>query len=118
MNTAPRLRLRFFFEVGSGVCLWAADAATEAALGDVVTPEQLPLPGNLHHTLRHLIAWFDTSIDWEHPTQPGPHWDAEEAQRFELARWRAGQALRQALPSEQFELLDGPGPHANTSVTA
>ncbi|MFC6661259.1 hypothetical protein [Deinococcus multiflagellatus] len=35
-------RLRFFFDTGSGICLWAGDPATEARYGLAVDPQTLP----------------------------------------------------------------------------
>ncbi|WP_089417455.1 hypothetical protein [Vitreoscilla filiformis] len=117
LSPPERLRLMLRFDPGSGVCLWAIDDTTRAALGDgAVEVERLPLDANLRHRLWHLIAWFDTSIDWNDPLQPGPFWSAAEAERFQHACQDTLAALRHALPPDRYEVLDDP--QAATGSTA
>lgn len=59
----------------------------------------LDLAENTRRQATHLIAWYDTSIDWDHPIGPSP-WSADEQIRFE----RAAQAL---LSSLRAQLGDG-----------
>lgn len=107
----PTLRLRYFFDPGSGVCLWAGDAATREALGDYpVAATQLPLSRNTACWLAHLIAWFDTSLDWDDPGQPGSPWPPGEAARFRTAADAGLARLRAELPAERFLLIDARTP--------
>ena len=108
---AAPLRLRYGFEAGSGVCLWAADAATCAALGDeAITPERLPLSRNTCCWLAHLVAWFDTWLDWDAPPQRAPHWSQAEAARFSQAADVGLARLRAELPAAGFTLIDSRTP--------
>ena len=66
----PRLRMEF--DPGSGTCLWADDLEAREGLGSAVDHHRLPLSDNTRRWLDHLIAWFDVSIDWNSPTEPGP----------------------------------------------
>jgi hypothetical protein len=83
-----------WFDPGSGVCLWGANAATVEAFGYPIDTRRLPLTDNLRYALEALIAVFNTSIDWDYPPGPSP-WSAEQWQRWRqsgnelLARLRA-----------------------------
>ena len=79
--------LRFFFEYG-GPCLWAGDAATEAALGYAVDKTALPISRALADELEALEAEFQTSLDWSDPATPSP-WTKEHQTDFAV---RAGAA--------------------------
>ncbi len=79
-----RFRLRFFFDAGSGVCLWSADAATRARYGVAVTAEQLPLRAATRQEIARLVAWYDASLDWDDPAGPTP-WSPEACARFNAA---------------------------------
>ena len=101
--TGP-LRLRFAFEAGAGVCLWAANDDAQARFGLAVEQADLPLDGALRQTGEALIERFDTSLDWTDPAGPTP-WTAGEADAFESAAsaWLAD--LRAAL-GDGFEIVD------------
>lgn len=76
------MRLRFFFDPGSGVSFWTADADAHARFADYpVETEKLALPAALTARGEALITRFDTSIDWEDPGGPGG-WTAAEFARF------------------------------------
>lgn len=77
-------RLRFFFDAGSGVCLWSADVATRAQYDVAVMTEQLPLRAATRQEVARLLAWYDTSLDWDNPAGPTP-WSPEECTRFNAA---------------------------------
>lgn len=49
---------RFFFDAGSGVCLWAADEGTKQRYGYPVEHWDLPLSENTKRWLTYLIAWY------------------------------------------------------------
>jgi hypothetical protein len=74
-------RARFWFDPGSGVCLWGADTATVEAFNYPIDTRRLPLTDNLRYALDALIAIFNTSIDWDYPPDPSP-WSAEQWQRW------------------------------------
>lgn len=61
------MRLRFFFDAGSGVCLWAQDEEAKQRFGYAVDLEALDLPRDLHADLTQLIADYDATIDWNNP---------------------------------------------------
>lgn len=93
------MRLRYAFEAGSGVCLWAQDTEAQQHFADfAIELEQLALSRNTDAWLRHLLAWFDTSLDWDDPARAGACWDAAEQQRFVLAARHGLQLLQQELP--------------------
>lgn len=61
------MRLRFFLDAGSGVCLWAQDDAAKARFGYAVDLDDLKLPRDLAADLMHLMADYDATIDWNDP---------------------------------------------------
>jgi hypothetical protein len=61
------MRLRFFFDAGSGVCLWAQDDAAKQRFGYAVELDDLDLPHDLRADLVQLIADYDATIDWNNP---------------------------------------------------
>ncbi|MBZ9713386.1 hypothetical protein [Deinococcus multiflagellatus] len=89
-------RLRFFFDTGSGICLWAGDPATEARYGLAVDPQTLPLPPELVAEAERLIALWDTGIDWNDPGGSSP-WTAEDTRRFQAQAEALLDRLRVAL---------------------
>ncbi len=92
----PSYRLRFFFDAGSGVCLWSGNAAARGRYGIAIAPAQLPLPEATQQEMTRLIAWYDTSLDWEHPTGPTP-WSPAERAQFEAAARALLAQLREQL---------------------
>lgn len=61
--------LRFFFDAGSGVCLWAQDDAARRRFGYAVEPDALDLPPQLHVEMLQVIAAYDATIDWNDPAR-------------------------------------------------
>jgi hypothetical protein len=61
------MRLRLFFDAGSGVCLWAQDEEAKQRFGYPVDLNALALPRDLHADLVRLIADYDATIDWDNP---------------------------------------------------
>ena len=103
--------LRYFFDTGSGVCLWAANDRARGRFGYAVALDDLPLSENTRRWLLHLVAWHDTAIDWSAPPQAASGWTAEEAQRFQAAADRGLALLRQDLPAPDWQVIDDrPGP--------
>jgi hypothetical protein len=87
---------RYFFDAGSGVCLWSANDAAREKFGYPVTLESLGLPENLLREALHIVTWYDTSLDWSYPPSPSP-WSEEERARFIEASQRLLSNLRQQL---------------------
>lgn len=105
-NGTAVLRLRYFFDAGSGTCLWSGNAPAEACCGYAIDVDALPLGANTRAALRHLVAWYDTSIDWDDPGNPAGLWHSEERARFGRAAQDALDRLRRELPASRFELVD------------
>lgn len=101
---AATYRLRFFFDAGSGVCLWAANDAARSRFGYAVDAEQLPIPAPLAERLASLIAEYDRSIDWSHPPGPSP-WDAQQKTQFQRDAMRAVELLAEALGAD-YEVVE------------
>jgi len=99
-------QLRFFFDPGSGVCLWAKNDAAREKFGYPVEHWELPLSENTKRWLQHLVAWFDTSIDWDAPSDSDDYWSEEELQRFKVAARKGFELLRQELHMPQYEFFD------------
>ncbi len=89
---------RFFFDAGSGTCLWAANTAARDAFGYAVDHRRLALPEPLLAVLDGLIARHDTSIDWDDPGSPGP-WTAQDRASFAADALAALARLRTELPA-------------------
>ena len=75
------MRLRYFFDPGAGICLWAADDEARAQFGYPVELEQLNLSQDTIAFGNRLIASFDGSINWSDPAGPSP-WSEEHRSRF------------------------------------
>lgn len=101
-------RLRYFFDAGSGVCLWAGDAATEARYGYAVALDALPLSDETRGALGRLIAAFDRSIDWADPGGTDAR-GAGATERFADAAREGLALLRRELSARGFEVVDESG---------
>jgi hypothetical protein len=98
--------IRYLFDPGSGACLWAANEEAKSRFGYPIAHWELPLSENTKRFLQHLVAWFDTSIDWSSPGDADDYWTAEELDRFKASAANGLQLLRQELPSAQYEFID------------
>lgn len=105
-------RLRFFFDPGAGVCLWADSDATRKQFDYPVDARNLPLPEDTRRRVSSACAWFDTGIDWDYPPGASP-WDQEERERFNVAAQELLTLLREQLGSE-FEIVDESGTAGRT----
>ncbi|WP_203925038.1 hypothetical protein [Rugosimonospora africana] len=88
-----------FFDAGSGGLLWMASLADRARWGQPVDLTRLPISADLRDELIRLVTWYDTSLNWDYPPDPGP-WCESECERF-------NGSVRQALSRLREEL--GPG---------
>jgi len=75
---------RFFFDAGSGGVLWTTDPKDWETWGHPVDIDLLPISQELRVELDRLIAWYDTSLNWDYPPNPGP-WRESECQQFSQA---------------------------------
>ena len=96
--------LRLSFDAGSGVCLWSMNDEARHRFGVAVDHRQLPLSENTQRWLDHLIAWYDTSIDWDAPSFAHERWTAGEANRFLAAFQRGLDLLREELSAAEFDI--------------
>ena len=97
-------RLRYFFDPGSGVCLWAANESANAAYGYAVDHNDLPLSAKTTTLLSRLTAKFDQSLDWNNPAERGPEWTTAAEQEFMGDADLGLQALRDELGTAEFEV--------------
>lgn len=98
--------IRYFFDLGSGVCLWAKNEDAREKFGYPIEHWELPLSENTNRWIQYLISWFDTSFDWSSPADSDNYWSEEELQRFNQAAKKGLELLRQELPSPQYEFID------------
>jgi hypothetical protein len=99
-----KLRLRFFFDAGSGTCLWTGNDAARSRFDYCVDPDDLPLSASSRERVRALVRRYDESIDWDYPPNP-PLWSEEESTRFALDARELLDVLRAELGAD-FELVD------------
>ena len=99
-----RLRLRFFFDAGSGTCLWAGNDAARERFDYAVDPDELPLPAHTREYLQALLRRYDESFDPDYPPGP-PLWSEEESAQFTRDAAELLDALRTGLGPD-FELVD------------
>ena len=98
----PQYELRYFFDAGSGVCLWSANDDARERFGYPVDIDALGLSQNLRCSALYLVHWYDTSIDWSSPADPSP-WSEDERVRFDTAARSFLGGLRQFLGPD-FEI--------------
>jgi hypothetical protein len=102
-----KYKLRYFFDAGAGICLWAPNDAAREKFGYPVEFKVLGLPENTVRRGYYITAWYDTSIDWSYPPDPSP-WDALEGVRFKASAQEFLELLRRELGPE-FEIIDESG---------
>jgi hypothetical protein len=76
-------RLRYFFDPGSGICLWSENDLASDRFGYAVELDDLYLTASVRMRAEELIARFDTSIDWTNPAGPSL-WSDVERERFHV----------------------------------
>ncbi|MEJ8850560.1 hypothetical protein [Variovorax rhizosphaerae] len=92
------------FDSGSGVCLWSTNEAAREELGYAIDHWALPLSENTKRWLQHLVAWYDTSLDWESPANSDQQWTSEELKRFNAAAKRGLEMLCRELPDLKYSV--------------
>lgn len=101
--------IRYQFDPGSGMCLWAVSREAILAFGPSVDHWLLPLTENTKRFLQHLIAWFDTSIDWSAPGDSDDWWTPDEITRFKGAAARGFGLLNDELSANGYVFIDATG---------
>jgi len=98
------LLLRYFFDPGSGTCLWSGNDAARARFDYPVRAEDLPLSAETRERADRITTWYDSGLNWNDPTGPSP-WDEDEETRFAAAAQELLGVLRRELGPE-FEVRD------------
>jgi len=102
-SRTERVRLRCFFDAGSGVCFWSGDAEAYARFGDApVSVDALGLDEALITRGAALIARYDTCIDWSDPGGP-LRWSAADAEAFFADARAFLTEVRAAAPDVAFD---------------
>ena len=109
MHLATRV-LRFFFDPGSGVCLWQRSEEAGAHGPYAVDHEALPLTRNTKAALTALVAIADLSIDWEDAPDSGPYWSQDAKGVFEHLASTAFSAAKAELSMHGYELINEHSP--------
>lgn len=104
--TMNKYKINYFFDSGSGICLWSADINTENAYGYAIEFDSIPLSSNTIKWLKYLIAWFDTAIDWTNPGEKISRWTVHEEFRFQLAFQKGLKLLQLDLDPDLYEVSD------------
>ena len=97
-------RIRYFFDPGSGICLWSGNDRARCAFGYPVRIEELPLLPDTIAEARRVTASFDRSLNRHYPPDPGP-WSQTECDEFNAAARALLACLRREL-GEDFVIED------------
>ena len=97
-------RLRFFFDPGSGICLWSDNDAARERFEYPVDLGSLPLPESIRRRGYFVLAWYDTFADWDNSLEPTKWWQREWGAFVVAAQELL--ALLQAHLGPDFELVD------------
>ena len=97
-------KFRYFFDAGSGVCLWSSNARARERWSYAVNCSELPLSRELQRALDGVIASFDKGIDWAYPAE-SPIWNADEHASFNVNAQRVLLTLQKELGCE-YEVVD------------
>ena len=97
--------LRYTFECGSGVCLWAENDVTRERYNIAVDHRDLPISENTKYWLGYLIAWFDTSMNWDDCPQMSSHWTGD-FDTFAIRANKGFQMLVNDLRDQRYLIID------------
>ncbi len=101
-----KYRIRFFFDYG-GSCFWSGNDRARSACDYPISPEILPLSPETSSRTYELMEWFQSSLNWDYPPDPGP-WRQEECDKFNDATRKLFHVVQAEL-GEQFELSNEQG---------
>lgn len=77
-----KYKLKYMFDLGSGVCLWTANESARKRFKDYpIEIEMLPVSDDLKERLSQVIECYDQSIDWNDPGA-GSTWSLQEKEAF------------------------------------
>jgi hypothetical protein len=99
-----KFEIRYFFDLGSGVCLWAKNAEARERFGYPIDHWKLGISENTKRWLQYLISWFDTSLNWESP--PETRWSEDDQRQFMQAATKGLEMRRAELRLPDWEFLD------------
>jgi hypothetical protein len=94
---------RYFIEWG-GNCLWPKNAEAQERFGYPADPHDLPLTAETIIELKRIEAWYQESLNWDYPPDPGP-WRQDECDRFNRASKDLLERIRFEL-GPNFEVID------------
>jgi len=97
-------KLRYFFDPGSGICLWSENDLARERFGYPVDLDSLALTLSMKAQAAELITRFDSSIDWADASRPSP-WSNEKRAQFETDAADFLRVLRECLGTA-FEIRD------------
>jgi len=97
-------RLRFYFDPGSGICLWSGNDAARARFGYPVEAQSLPLTPPLVSRTNDLCSQVDETIRAGDRGSPSP-WSHGRWVRFN-ADAQALLALLRVELGPEFEVID------------
>ncbi|MEU9744026.1 hypothetical protein AB0E12_33055 [Micromonospora chersina] len=95
---------RFFFDARSGGVLWPIEPQDWEVWENPVRLDALPISAALRDELTRLVEWYDASLNWDYPPDPGP-WREPECQAFNTTVRRALDQLRAEL-GDQWVIAD------------
>ena len=96
--------LRYFFDYGSGICLWSSNEEANEKFGYPVELEGLDLPSNVKNLASDLLHRFDSSLNRDDPAGPSA-WSIKDRERFDIDSQKLLQQLREHL-GEDFRIKD------------
>jgi hypothetical protein len=56
-------KLRYSFDFGSGICLWAENDSAREHFGYPVHSSNLPITSTLMHRVEFVLSWYDTFLE-------------------------------------------------------
>jgi hypothetical protein len=95
--------LRYFFDYGSGICLWSSNEAARTRFGYPVRLDDLALPRDIEELASKLLDRFDMSLNWDDPAGPLV-WSIQDRDRFSAKSEMLLQLLRDHL-GEDFHII-------------
>ncbi len=99
-----KYRIRFFFDHGSGTCLWSGNDLTRKKFNYAILPEKLPLSMETTKRANDLVDWYDQPMNLNYPPHPSL-WRQEECDRFNKAVEELICLLKTEL-GDEFELVN------------
>jgi hypothetical protein len=103
-QVGARYRIRFFFDYGSGTCLWSGNRGTEERFGYPIVPGQLALSPETTAELERLIGRYDRPLNWENHPEAIP-WSEDECRRFNASMLRHRTLIGQER-GEDYEIVN------------